>query len=105
MTVIPSSPAQFVRRYRKDERPIGFKLNGVAQTGRHGDTVLTAILCNDGKLRVTEFTRQPRAGFCLIGACQDCNVMTEDGSKLRACTTLLQEGMAFVTHSKEPSSF
>ena len=104
MALTSAPAAQFVRRYRKDEQPVGFRLNGEPQVGRRGDTVLTAILCIGGSLRQTEFTGEARAGFCLIGACQDCNVMTENGGKLRACTTLLQEGMAFVTHSGEHGS-
>lgn len=95
----PFTP-QFRRRYRLDAQPISFSLDGVSFEGRRGDTVLTAILSVQGKLRHTEFTGEPRAGFCLIGACQDCHVMTVEGYKLRACTTLLEEGMSFVT---EPS--
>ncbi|WP_139976575.1 (2Fe-2S)-binding protein [Ochrobactrum sp. CGA5] len=98
MTIpVPPSAAQFRRRYRLAEQPISFSLDGVSFEGRRGDTVLTAILAVQGKLRHTEFTGEPRAGFCLIGACQDCHVMTAEGRKLRACTTLLEDGMAFVT--------
>jgi len=98
MTIpVSSSAAQFRRRYRLAEQPLGFSLDGVRFEGRRGDTVLTAILSVQGKLRHTEFTGEPRAGFCLIGACQDCHVVTAEGHKLRACTTLLEEGMAFVT--------
>lgn len=98
MTIpVSSSAAQFRRRYRLAEQPLGFSLDGVRFEGRRGDTVLTAILSVQGKLRHSEFTGEPRAGFCLIGACQDCHVMTVEGHKLRACTTLLEEGMAFVT--------
>lgn len=91
------SGGQFFRRYRKDEKPVGFSLNGVAQLGRHGDTVLTAIMAVSTHLRQTEFSGENRAGFCLIGACQDCCVMTEEGRRVRACTTMLQEGMRFIT--------
>ncbi len=98
MTIpVSTSVAQFRRRYRLAEQPISFSLDGVSFEGRRGDTVLTAILAVQGKLRHTEFTGEPRAGFCLIGACQDCHVMTAEGRKLRACTTLLEDGMAFVT--------
>ena len=98
MTIpVSSSAAQFRRRYRLAEQPLGFSLDGVRFEGRRGDTVLTAILSVQGKLRHTEFTGEPRAGFCLIGACQDCHVMTDEGYRLRACTTLLEDGMAFVT--------
>jgi predicted molibdopterin-dependent oxidoreductase YjgC len=59
--------------------------------------LLTAILVKRGALRIAEFTEQPRAGFCLMGACQDCWVATESGRALRACTTPVAEGMAIVT--------
>lgn len=89
--------AQFVRRYRQSAPPLAFTLDGVAKTGRLGDTVLTAILSVGGSVRHTEFTGEPRAGFCLIGACQDCMVLTPQGQRLRACTTLLEDGMSFLT--------
>ncbi|WP_179119683.1 2Fe-2S iron-sulfur cluster-binding protein [Ensifer adhaerens] len=85
------------RRYRLDETPVPFVLNGVAETGRRGDTVLTAILSVSGSLRQSEFTGEKRAGFCLIGACQDCYVMMADGRRVRACSTALLPGMAFIT--------
>jgi predicted molibdopterin-dependent oxidoreductase YjgC len=92
-----STQAQFRRRYRADEAPVSFILNGAGATGRRGDTVLTAILAVSGGLRRTEFTGETRAGFCLIGACQDCFVMMADGSRIQACSTVLQPGMAFIT--------
>lgn len=92
-----SMHAQFRRRYRLDETPVPFSLNGVAETGRRGDTVLTAILSVSGRLRQSEFTGEDRAGFCLIGACQDCYVMMADGRRIRACSTALLPGMAFIT--------
>ncbi len=39
----------------------------------------------------------PRAGFCLMGACQDCWVWTPQGQRLRACATPVTEGMAICT--------
>lgn len=57
MTIpVSSSAAQFRRRYRLAEQPVSFSLDGVRFEGRRGDTVLTAILSVQGKLRHTEFT-------------------------------------------------
>lgn len=94
-----SDGGQFVRRYRRNAAEIAFTLNGELCHGRSGDTVLTAILTLDSRLRQTEFTGENRAGFCLIGACQDCVVMTDKGERLRACTTPLEAGMAFITRT------
>lgn len=86
-----------MRRAVDQDRPsIGFFINGRRFTGRVGDTVLTAVLTQAGHLRISEFEHQPRAGFCLMGACQDCWLRTADGPAIRACSTPLEEGMAFV---------
>ncbi|KOF17645.1 ferredoxin [Ensifer adhaerens] len=96
-----SRQALFKRRYRRDEEAIPFLLNGLPEAGRRGDTVMTAILSLETSLRRTEFTGESRAGFCLIGACQDCFVMMADGSRVRACSTALEPGMAFLTDAVE----
>ncbi|MFB9123734.1 (2Fe-2S)-binding protein [Paraburkholderia dipogonis] len=62
-----------------------------------GDTVLTAILCSLRHVRQSEFGGENRAGFCLMGACQDCWVWIHDGERLRACTTVVESGMRIVT--------
>ena len=77
--------------------PVEFVLDGRPCAAQEGDTVLTAILTQSARLRQTEAGGQPRAGFCLMGACQDCWVLTEDGQRLRACTTLIDAGMRLVT--------
>lgn len=96
MTVPLAERAQFIRRVRLDTDKVPFTVNGTLCHGRKGDTVLTALLTLYGHVRQTEFSGENRAGFCLIGACQDCIVRTEQGEPLRACTTALQSGMAFV---------
>ncbi|WP_336603739.1 2Fe-2S iron-sulfur cluster-binding protein [Bordetella sp. 02P26C-1] len=65
--------------------------------GLAGDSVLTAILTRQSRVRNTEFSHEPRAGFCMIGACQDCWVWYEDGSRLRACTTRLRADVRLCT--------
>ena len=92
-----SHHGQFRRIAERERRRIAFTLDGVETEALEGDTVLTAILTTRGHLRIAEFTETPRAGFCLMGACQDCWVATEDGASLRACTTYVVEGMTIVT--------
>lgn len=82
---------------RKDHAVIAFTLDGAPCEGRAGDTLLSAILNRSDSLRRSEFTGEPRAGFCQMGACQDCWVMTETGERLRACTTPLQPGMRIIS--------
>lgn len=85
------------RLFRHDAPPILFTLDGVACEGRAGDTVLTAMLIQADVLRHSDFSGEPRAGFCQMGACQDCWVTLEGGARIRACTTPLAEGMRILT--------
>lgn len=78
-------------------KPISFVLDGASVTALAGDTVLTAVLTHTAQLRRSEFSGEPRAGFCMMGACQDCWITTETGQRLRACATFIEEGMRLVT--------
>lgn len=65
--------------------------------GWAGQTVLAAMLLTRSRLNTNDANGEPRAGFCLMGACQDCWVWLADGSRIRACTTPLEDGMAILT--------
>ena len=82
-------------------RVIAFTIDGVPARALEGDTVLTAVLSQCSVLRHADFSSAPRAGFCLMGACQDCWVSTESGERLRACSTMAHEGMRIVTGGSE----
>lgn len=88
-----SARGRIVRLLGADRPEIGFSFDGAALTGHAGDTVLTAILAHRGALRPAEFGPERRAGFCLMGACQDCWIWQEEGPRLRACSTPLTEGL------------
>jgi predicted molibdopterin-dependent oxidoreductase YjgC len=79
---------------------IAFEIDGHTCTALEGDTVLTAILSQATHVRSTEFSGAPRAGFCMMGACQDCWVQLADGERLRACTTLVEPGMRVLVRSR-----
>ncbi|MGZ2749191.1 (2Fe-2S)-binding protein [Burkholderia stagnalis] len=89
--------AQFVRVAERERAPVAFTLDGRPAQALAGDTVLTAILVAQRCVRISEFSGLPRAGFCLIGACQDCWVRTEAGARVRACSTPIAAGMRIVT--------
>lgn len=90
-----------LHRVAERNRPvIRFALDGRSCDALAGDTVLTAVLTNGERLRTSELSGRPRAGFCMMGACQDCWIETEGGDRLRACSTLLVDGMRFVTRPK-----
>ena len=83
-----------IQRLAETERAsLPFHFDGRALSGLAGDTVLTAVLASVPDLRAAEFGPERRAGFCLMGACQDCWLWQENGPRLRACSTPLRAGM------------
>jgi predicted molibdopterin-dependent oxidoreductase YjgC len=85
-------------RLLDQDRPvIGFTVDGAPVEARQGDTLLTAMLAAGlGHVRTSEFGDGGRAGFCWMGACQDCWVRLEGRGVVRACTTLAEPGMSVV---------
>jgi predicted molibdopterin-dependent oxidoreductase YjgC len=88
---------QLVRLAETGRRPITLIVDGKTLRALEGDTVLTALLTSRGHVRRSEFQDGLRAGFCLMGACQDCWVSLADGARLRACSTPATDGMAIRT--------
>lgn len=76
---------------------IALTIDGNAVTALAGDTLLSVLLMHRGALRRSEAGGDRRAGFCGMGACQDCWISLSDGRRLRACSTLAKPGMALVT--------
>jgi aerobic-type carbon monoxide dehydrogenase small subunit (CoxS/CutS family) len=93
----PRREPQFIRVAETRREPLHFFLDGQQVAALQGDTLLTAVLMQQRRVRESEFSGAPRAGFCLIGACQDCWMRTEDGKRVRACSTLVTEGMRVLT--------
>ena len=89
----PDSACKLVRLAETERPVITIYHDGRPLEALAGDTLLTALLCNGVALRRNEFDGGLRAGFCNMGACQDCWVVLEDGRRTRACTTEVQDGM------------
>ena len=95
MTILPKP---LLKRLSETGRaPVFFVLDGKPVTALAGDTVLTAVLTLGAQLRSSESSGQPRAGFCMMGACQDCWISTLSGERLRACSTFIKDGMQLNT--------
>ena len=88
---------RLVRAVVSDGPPLRILVDGVEAQAYTGDSVLVAVLAVRNALRRHEFSDEMRAGFCLMGACQDCWVWLADGQRVRACTTVVAEGMHVVT--------
>ncbi len=94
---------RFVRLNETSRSQISFSVDGEAATALSGDSLLVAMMLQFPRLRTSEFDGGARSGFCLMGACQDCWVWTESGERLRACTTVVDDGMRICTEMPEGS--
>ena len=84
---------RFVRLAEIKRPTLRLLIDGAPATALEGDTLLVALLTHGRRVRASEFGDGTRAGFCLMGACQDCWVWDEAGRRLRACSTVVTEGM------------
>jgi len=92
-----------LQRLAETDRPaVSFTLDGRPMAALEGDSLLTAILTEDTYLRTSEFGDGRRAGFCLMGACQDCWVSVEGSGRVRACSTPITEGMRVSRGTVQP---
>jgi predicted molibdopterin-dependent oxidoreductase YjgC len=82
---------------------VPIRIDGVLAEAFAGESLLVAMLSHGARLRRHEVDGAPRAGFCLMGACQDCWVWLPDGHRLRACTTRVAAGMELLTAAPEPA--
>lgn len=96
-----AAAGRIVRLAERERSIVRFRLDGVDCTALEGDTVLTAVLGVTRSVRQSEFGPERRAGFCLMGACQDCWMWLEGGGRLRACSNVVVEGMSLLTEAPE----
>ncbi|MCX2861092.1 (2Fe-2S)-binding protein [Paucibacter sp. PLA-PC-4] len=93
-----AGPPRFVRLAETGRPPVSLRIDGEPALALQGDSLLVAMLSQRRSLRRSEFGEgEARAGFCLMGACQDCWVWDETGQRLRACSTPVLEGMCVRT--------
>jgi predicted molibdopterin-dependent oxidoreductase YjgC len=94
--------AQFHRIVDRPGTPVPFTIDGEPVDARQGDLLITAVLLHRPALRHFEFGAASRAGFCLMAACQDCWVRLADGRRVRACSTVVEPGMAVLIEGGGP---
>jgi len=95
--------ARFVRLAEQGRATVSLTVDGVPIRALQGDTLMVALLTQGNALRQSEFDSGRRAGFRLMGACQDCCVWTRSGERLRACSSEVREGLDLVTTQPEAS--
>ncbi|MGG1658530.1 (2Fe-2S)-binding protein [Brevibacillus sp. NRS-1366] len=74
--------------------PLHFTFNETHYTAYEGETIAAALLAAGVRtLRVHEEKGTPRGIYCNIGHCYECRVIVNGIPTVRACMTLVQEGM------------
>lgn len=101
MSETMTSPALLHRVAETQRARVRFTLDGEVLDALAGDTVLTAVLTHRASLRHTEFSGEARAGFCLMGACQDCWIRSESGERYQACCTFIEPGMRLLSKPEQ----
>jgi predicted molibdopterin-dependent oxidoreductase YjgC len=96
-----AAKGQFVRAVSRRGALLRLTIDDVPVEAIEGDSLLAVLLLNGRVVRHLEFGGELRAGFCLMGACQDCWVWLGEGERVRACTTVAADGMAVWTGSGE----
>jgi D-hydroxyproline dehydrogenase subunit gamma len=90
---VSAQAGRFLRLAESGRRRILLTVGERHIEAMEGDSLLTALLVSGTHLRQSEFGDGSRAGFCLMGACQDCWVSLSDGRRVRTCTTPAEDGM------------
>lgn len=93
--------ARFRRLAETDRKTITLTIDRQSVEALEGDSLLVALMLSVGHTRFSDFGDGERAGFCMMGACQDCWVWTEDGDRLRACSTTVAPGLRLTTSQPE----
>jgi predicted molibdopterin-dependent oxidoreductase YjgC len=96
-----SPRGRLVRLQETGRAVVRLSIDSLPTEALEGDTVLVAMLTNVRTLRQSEFGDDRRAGFCMMGACQDCWVWDAGGARLRACSTVVEAGMQLFTRQPE----
>lgn len=77
-----------------EKKSLRFRYDGQEYFAYEGDTIASALLASGVRtLRVHEEKGTPRGIYCNIGHCFECRVSVNGVPTVRACMTLVQDGM------------
>jgi predicted molibdopterin-dependent oxidoreductase YjgC len=78
----------------KRGRPVKITVDGKAIEAYEGETLAAALLsAGIQTFRLSQKNKQPRSIFCGMGVCYECLVTVDGQHAVRACVTLVAEGM------------
>lgn len=78
--------------------PLTVTVDGEPVQAFAGESVATVLLAlGQRAFRHTDRNHEPRSIFCGMGICFDCLVTVDGVENVRACMTLVEEGMSIET--------
>jgi len=87
-------------------RAVRFRFDGVPVEAREGETIAASLLAEGvRKLRAHEHSGAARGIYCNIGHCMECRVAVDGRAGVRACLTLVSEGMDVRSGVRLPAPF
>ncbi|NBI28741.1 (2Fe-2S)-binding protein [Chengkuizengella marina] len=85
---------------------IHFTFDDNEYIGYEGETIAAAMLANGERvLRSHEESGNLRGFYCNIGHCMECRVTVGNQKTVRACLSLIEEGMIVNSGKKLPTPF
>jgi predicted molibdopterin-dependent oxidoreductase YjgC len=73
---------------------VRFEVDGESLTALDSETIATALLAHGIHVfRAMPETGSPRGHFCGVGRCPDCMMTVNGVLNVRACVTLVEQGM------------
>ena len=84
----------FTRLPESSRREVSITVDGRPVKVREGDSVAAALL-SAGTLacRTTPVTGAPRAPYCMMGVCFECQVTVDGTPNVQGCMTRVRDGM------------
>ena len=87
-----------------DRNLLSFQFDGKPVKAYEDETIAASLLANGvRKLRVHEESGTPRGIYCNIGHCMECRVNVNGQANVRACLTVVEEGMVVESGNQLPN--
>jgi sarcosine oxidase subunit alpha len=77
----------------EENQEIEFEFEGQRLKALKGDTIASALIDNGIDIYGFTDSGKPRGFFCAIGKCSSCLVIVNGVPNIRACITLVEDGM------------
>lgn len=75
-------------------RALHIVVDGEDLVAHEGESIAAALLASGRRTtRITARAGQPRGYFCGMGVCQDCLLTVDDQPNVRACMTMVRDGL------------